>query len=97
MVSLGKTMNMSMLEAFFFTEYAGRADLFEGLSVWEEEKYHNLQGTYPVISLSFAGIKEPDYETAWEKICEVLRCLYIRFSFLKDSNVLENADLYFFD
>ena len=68
--------------SLFSTEYEGRAGLFEGLSIWEEEKYRNLQGTYPVISLSFAGIQESDYETAWDKICEVLRSLYIKFSFL---------------
>ena len=46
----GKTINMSMLEQFFSVDYAGRGDLFEGLSIWEEEKYRQLQGTYPVIS-----------------------------------------------
>ena len=48
----GKTLNMSMLETFFSVNYADREDLFEGLSIWEEEKYRKLQGTYPVISLS---------------------------------------------
>ena len=47
----GKTLNMSMLEQFFSLDYAGRGDLFEGLSIWQEEKYRELQGTYPVISL----------------------------------------------
>lgn len=93
----GKTMNMNMLETFFSVEYADKGDLFEGLSIWKEEKYRNMQGTYPVISLSFAGIKESNYETAWEKICEVLRRLYIKFSFLKESNVLEDADRIFFN
>ena len=54
----GKTLNMSRLEKFFSVEYANRADLFQGLSIWQEEKYQNLQGTYPVLSLSFANIKE---------------------------------------
>lgn len=49
----GKTLVMSMVEAFFSVEYANRGDLFEGLSIWEEETYRKLQGTYPVISLSF--------------------------------------------
>ena len=31
----GKTLNMSMLENFFSVEYAGRAELFEGLAIWE--------------------------------------------------------------
>ncbi|MDO5391965.1 MAG: AAA family ATPase, partial [Eubacteriales bacterium] len=50
----GKTLNMSMVEAFFSVKYADRGELFEGLSIWEEEEYRRIQGTYPVISLSFA-------------------------------------------
>ncbi len=93
----GKTLNMSMLEQFFSVNYAGRGELFEGLTIWEEETYRNLQGTYPVISLSFARIKEADYVTIREKICEVLRNLYIKNSFLKESSVLTDADKEFFD
>ena len=68
----GKTLNMSMLENFFSVKYANRVDLFEGLSIWQEEKYQKLQGTYPVISLSFANIKEKDYETTKEGIFQIL-------------------------
>ena len=53
----GKTLNMNMLECFFSTEYSGRADLFEGMDIWDYEEFRNLQGTYPVISLSFAKLK----------------------------------------
>ena len=53
----GKTLNMRMMEQFFSIDYAGRSDLFEGLSIWQEEKYRQLQGTYPVIALSFAKVK----------------------------------------
>ena len=56
----GKTLNMSMLEQFFSVDYKERGDLFEGLSIWKDEKYRRLQGTYPVISLSFARVKERD-------------------------------------
>ena len=51
----GKTLNMSMLECFFSTKYANRSDLFEDLSIWEDNEYHTLQGVYPVINLSFAN------------------------------------------
>ena len=54
----GKTLNMSMVEQFFSVDYAGKGDVFEGLSIWKEERYRELQGTYPVISLSFARVKE---------------------------------------
>ena len=88
----GKTLNMSMLEQFFSIEYAGRHDLFEGLLIWEEEKYRKLQGTYPVISLSFARVKEGNYAETRAKICEILRNLYIKFSFLLKSEALTKAD-----
>ena len=93
----GKTLNMSMTEQFFSVDYADRGDLFEGLSIWKEEKYRTLQGTYPVISLSFARVKESNYEDTREKICAILRNLYIRYSFLKDSDVLTDADKAYFD
>lgn len=57
----GKTLNMSMLEQFFSVKYAGRWDLFEDLEIGGEEEYHRLQGAYPVIFLSFAGVKDTSY------------------------------------
>lgn len=54
----GKTLNLSMLECFFSKKYSGRSDLFEGLSIWDHEACRKLQGTCPVIALSFADIKE---------------------------------------
>ena len=93
----GKTLNMSMVEEFFSIEYADRGDLFEGLSIWEEEKYRKLQGTYPVISLSFARVKETNYTDTRERICQIIRNLYIKYSFLKDSEVLDDADKSYFE
>ena len=44
--------------------------LFEGLDIWKDEKYRGLQGTYPVIFLSFAKIKQNIYEGAIKQIEE---------------------------
>lgn len=88
----GKTLTMSMTEQFFSVNYAGRGDLFDGLSIWQEEKYRSLQGTYPVISLSFANVKESDYRMTRRKICQMLAELYADHSFLLDSDVMEDAD-----
>ena len=93
----GKTLNMSMLEQFFSVDYAGRGDLFEGLTIWEDGKYRELQGTYPVISLSFARIKEADYEKTKAKIYEVIRNEFIKYNFIKGSDVLTSADRDTFD
>ena len=93
----GKTMNISMLEVFFSVEYEGRADLFEGLSIWEEEMYRDLQGTYPVISMSFANIKELDYERTSYRIRQMLMKLYEKNSFLKEKNILSEREKEYFE
>ena len=88
----GKTLNMSMLEQFFSVDYAGRGDLFEGLSIWQEEKYRKLQGTYPVIALSFAKVKETSYRNARKRICQIIKDLYNRFDFLLGSGKLNDSE-----
>ena len=93
----GKTLNMSMTEQFFSVDYAGRSDLFEGLSIWEKEEYRKLQGTYPVIGLSFAGIKENTYQKTYERMCQVLSKLYIRFDFVKNSEKLADSEKVYFE
>ncbi len=93
----GKTLTMSMVESFFSVDYAGRSDLFENLSIWKDEKYQKLQGTYPVISLSFANIKEPDYASTKDKIYQIILDLYTRHSYLKTSGVLKEHDIEYFD
>ena len=93
----GKTLNISMTEQFFSVDYAGRSDLFEGLSIWEDEKYRKLQGTYPVISLSFANVKERNYTNTRDKICQLITNLYVKYSFLRDSDVLTDKDREYFD
>ena len=75
----GKTLNMSMLEKFFSVKYAGRGDLFEGLSIWEEKsssgeyKYRDLQGRWPVLFFSFADVKENSFVQARKKSVVLLR------------------------
>ncbi|MEH2952067.1 AAA family ATPase [Candidatus Merdisoma sp. JLR.KK011] len=93
----GKTLMMNTLERFFSTEYAGQGELFEGLAIWEEEKYRKLQGTYPVIFLSFAEIKESNYQDVRRRINQILTGLYARHYYLRDKDVLTGADRRFFD
>ena len=88
----GKTLTMSMTEQFFSVKYAGRGDLFEGLSIWQEEKYRALQGTYPVISLSFANIKENNYKDTRDKIVQLLAREYARCAFLLEGDSLNGQE-----
>lgn len=92
----GKTLNMSMTECFFSNEYADRGDLFKGLSVWEEEKYRKLQGTFPVIFLSFANVKAADFVEMNYKLSEVIADLYEKNRYLLEGDLLsENEKEYY--
>ena len=88
----GKTLNMSMLECFFSNKYANRADLFEGLSIWEEEKYRQLQGTYPVIFLSFASVKADNLTEAKIQIKQEIAVLYEENRYLLKKDILSDNE-----
>ena len=88
----GKTLNMSMLDCFFSNKYANRADLFEGLSIWQDETYRKLQGTYPVIFLSFAAVKAGNLEDAKTQIKQEIASLYEENRYLLEGNVLSDNE-----
>lgn len=88
----GKTLNMSMLEKFFPVNCADRGDLFEGLSIWREEKYRELQGTYPVLFISFADVKENSFIQARKKMCRIIKELYRQNLFLLEGDLLEAGE-----
>ncbi|RKJ62948.1 AAA family ATPase [Roseburia sp. 1XD42-69] len=92
----GKTLNMNMVEKFFSLDYGGRSDLFENLNIWKEEKYRKLQGTYPVIFMSFADVKETEFSSARKAICRNIKKLYNRYDFLLKSDCLneDEKDMY---
>lgn len=93
----GKTLNMSMTECFFSVKYRDRGDLFEGLSIWEDEKYRTLQGTYPVIFLSFAGVKAVNYETTRESINKLIVNLYDDYKYILEDDRFDEKDRSVFD
>ena len=66
--------------------------MFEGLSIWKDEKYRKLQGTYPVIFLSFAGIKETTLSGAKFQIKTLISRLYQENHYLTDSDLLSNTE-----
>ena len=94
----GKTLNMSMTECFFSNKYKDRGDLFEGLSIWEEKspdgeyQYRKLQGTFPVIFLSFANVKASSYKEMLFKITKVITDLYNKNDYLLGGNLLNEKE-----
>ena len=92
----GKTLNMSMLEKFFSVEYAGRDELFEGLSVWEHQNYRKLQGSYPVIFLSFAGVKDNSFAEARKSVCRTIEEQYNKREYLLENALLNERERAFY-
>ena len=92
----GKSLNLNMLECFFSEKYRGEGELFRGLSIWNHEKYREIQGTYPVIFFSFADIKGQAFTSAREAICQVIQDLYAEFGFLKESERLSQEEKDYF-
>lgn len=92
----GKTLTMSMLEEFFSVKYEGKSELFQGLEIWQGEEYRSMQGTWPVISLSFANVKEPTYEMAKRRICQILTDIYNKNQFLLKSGLLTEEEIAYF-
>ena len=88
----GKTLNMNMLERFFSVKFKDKGGIFENLNIWKEEKYRKLQGDWPVIFLSFAGIKETEYTLSVRRFCEILQGLYIKNYFLLNTDVLTEGE-----
>ena len=84
----GKTLTMDMVEKFFSIQHAGKEDLFEGLAIWRERGYRELQGTYPVIALSFSSIKEISFLGAKNAIYQVIERGYGEYDFLLESDRL---------
>ena len=72
----GKTLNMNMLDYFFSINHAKDRKLFEGLSIWNSEEYREIQGTYPVISISFANVKETNFDNTFRMICKIIYNVY---------------------
>lgn len=94
----GKTLNMSMTECFFSNQYVGRSDLFEGLAIWEDRdscgnyRYRHLQGTYPVIFLSFAGVKAGNVSDMKAAVKIVIANVYSRYKDVIESDCFDKNE-----
>ena len=96
----GKTLNMTMMKAFFEIPPDGhsRAPLFEGSDVWQAEdgRYRAYQGAYPVIHLSMRTAKGNTWKATYSSLCSMISAEYRRHGYLANSDQLVEADRTFF-
>ncbi|MCD8057040.1 MAG: ATP-binding protein [Bacteroides fragilis] len=87
----GKSLNMSMLKAFF--EIGTDASLFDGLEISKETALcDQYMGQFPVISISLKNVDGADYEMARSMMSAVIGTEALRFRFLTDSNRLSEEE-----
>lgn len=88
----GKTLTMSMVDRFFSLRYEGKGDVFEGLNIWKDEQYRALQGTFPVICMTFANIKEVNYPNTRYRINQLIKEIYKQHDFLLEGDTLTEEE-----
>lgn len=87
----GKTLTLDMTDCFFSTLYKGRSDLFKGLAVWRDLTMQPLQGTYPVIFMTFAGVKGTSFESCVSQICLYMSELFEKYAYLLEGEKLSRT------
>ena len=89
----GKTLALSTAECFLSQRYAGRGEeLFGGLAAWEDAQMRALQGTLPVVALSFASVKCPNLEESLAEMKQLLCAAVRRHAYLLDSGAADAED-----
>lgn len=88
----GKTLMLSTVNCFFSTLYEDRKDIFEGLKIWKYEEYRRMQGTFPVIFMSFAAVKASDFSGAIHTISRYCYDLYATHEYIMDADALSDED-----
>ncbi len=61
-----------MLRYFFEKTIKPTAYLFENSNIWQEEEFRKLQGTYPIIFISFKDVKYNTWEESYQKLTSLL-------------------------
>ena len=87
----GNTLTINMVERFFSNKYPNEK-IFENLNIWKYKEYQSIQGTLPVVSISFADLKETNYDSMVKKICEKITECYKAHREVLDNYALLAAD-----
>ena len=88
----GKTLTMSMTEQFFSVDYAEKSALFANLAIWKDKDFQALQGSYPVIYLTFANVKESTFRATKRRLGQIITDLYNKNRFLLESDYLSDDE-----
>ena len=88
----GKTLGMSMLEAFFDIHRDSRG-LFEGLEIGKDTNLcENWMNQWPTVFFSFKDVDGLNFEDAYQRLSAQLSNLYKKYTYLMASPELDEDD-----
>lgn len=88
----GKTLNMSMLEAFFDIRKDNR-DIFEGLEIMEhDELCAEWMNQSPVMFISFKDVANDNFHDSYEQMALSIAGLCVEHAYLLDSHRADEDD-----
>ena len=86
----GKSLNISMLDAFFNIDYGDSSRWFEGLKVMEDKECIGQMNSSPVISISLKDLKAKDMEAFRIKMAAKMSSICMRYRYVIGSDVSDN-------
>ncbi|WP_400256200.1 AAA family ATPase [Methanomethylophilus alvi] len=84
----GKSLNLSMIDAFFNLEYKGNK-WFDGLKVNSHPEVEEHRNAYPVIILNMKDLVADDVEGFNGRLKLMLKSVYRGFKYLRDSDLVD--------
>ena len=82
----GKSLNLSMLDAFFNVKYPKDNRWFDGLKVSDCEECMDHKNAYPVIHLDFKDLDSNDLEMFVERLSDKVKSLHVHYRYLRESD-----------
>ncbi len=87
----GKTLFLDTVRHFFSDEFTDQAALFDGLTVWEDAGLRAEAGRHPVLSLTWSGISDADFEDCCAHIAASLRALCAKHQWRWESTAVDGT------
>ena len=86
----GKSLNLSMLDAYLNIEYAGNT-WFDGLAISEKRPDDPMKNGFPVINIDLKETDDEKYEGFLDRIHVRITDLYTHFDYLSESDCIPST------
>ena len=87
----GKTTNLSMLDAFFSTEYKGNR-WFDGLEISNHPEFERYKNAFPVVYIDLKDANAVSEDEFVDRIKEAVSRAFLKHDYLLDSGILKPVE-----